>query len=40
MAEEDTQTLNEKMDDLISTLDEIREALVNINNNLAKIAEK
>ncbi len=38
--EEDTQTLNEKLEDIISTLDEIREVMVSISSSLEKIASK
>lgn len=40
MSEELKQTLNEKLEDIISTLDEIREALILISNSLEKIANK
>lgn len=40
MSKEDTQNLNEKLDEVCSTLDEIREALVNISSSLEKIANK
>ncbi len=40
MSEEDTQTINEKLEDIISTLDEIREALSSIALSLEKIASK
>ncbi|MDO8508489.1 MAG: hypothetical protein Q7S27_02275 [Nanoarchaeota archaeon] len=38
--EEDTKTLNEKLEDIISTLDEIREAMSSIAVSLEKIASK
>ncbi len=40
MSEEDSQTMGEKMEDVISTLDEIREALSSIAVSLEKIAGK
>ncbi|MDO8508487.1 MAG: hypothetical protein Q7S27_02265 [Nanoarchaeota archaeon] len=40
MADEDTQTLNEKLEDVISTMDEIKEVLVSISVSLEKIANK
>jgi len=40
MEEEDNQTLNEKLEDIISTLDEIREAISSIAVSLEKIANK
>ena len=40
MEEEDNQPLNEKLEDIISTLDEIREAISSIAVSLEKIASK
>lgn len=40
MEEEDSQTLNERLEEITSTLDEIREALVAISASLEKIANK